>query len=156
MSTHWSKVLEVHRFWLISKGYTERALDSAEPDGMFFHRLKDAITVAATNTLWTYRLEAFPVEIAGYFNNKMVNFQFNYTLDPAKQGLFLSSMKAILDDIAIDYPIFGNTRGELPPAPMVYKQLLTLASNIVLHRIAEAAGKKVEKGTGKRHLKRKL
>src|SRR5882762_8691922 len=107
LKTHWAKVLDVHKAWLVSKGYTEKLLDSREPEGRLIERLKASITEAVANTLWVYRLEQFQIEISGRFDKKRdtVKFQFQYRLDPTMQRLSLVAMKASLGETMIEYPI---------------------------------------------------
>lgn len=136
LKTHWAKVLDVHTDWLISKGYTEKLLDSTEQQGQFVERLRSSIIEAVTSTVMTYRLEQFSIELAGLFEKKdTVKFMFNYGLDPASQRLTLSSMKATLADTSIEYPIFRNTERELPPADLVYNQLILYSKQMLLQQM---------------------
>lgn len=142
LKTHWTRVFEVHEDLLRSKGYTEKMLDSREPEGKFMERLKESIEQAVKNTVWVYRLEQFQIEITGQFNNKRdrVHFQFNYTMDPAGRHLLLSTMKATLDEMVMEYPI--HTERDLLPAPVVHQQLSRLNNNLLLHRLKETTGQK--------------
>jgi hypothetical protein len=154
LKTHWTKVLEVHRDWLASKGYTEQLLQSRDREGIFLERLKELITQAVANTLWLYRTEQFQIEITGHFERgkDRVKFEFHYALDPGGQKLLLTSLRATLDGMMADYPIARNTPHELPPAPIVYQQLATLNNNVLLHRLKNAAHlDKDSKKNKKRH-----
>ncbi|HVU97748.1 MAG TPA: hypothetical protein VHE34_21135 [Puia sp.] len=137
IQTHWSKVLAMHTDWLISKGYTERMLESGEPDGRLKERIKEGITQAVQNTIWIYRLEEFDVETVGRFKEKedTVVFRFSYQLDPAGGRLWLTSIKANLDATSLEYLIERNTPGQLPAASTVHKQLLAIQQNALLSRL---------------------
>jgi hypothetical protein len=139
LQTHWQKVLDVHADWLLSKGYSERLLDSAETEGTLITRLKDAIQQAVIHSLWVHQVEQFSIETIGLFAQKEdeVRFQFHYELDPTRLRLHLTSMKATLDEVSIDVLIERNRPADLLPAGLVHRQLETLGKTILLNKVIE-------------------
>jgi hypothetical protein len=121
LETLFTRILREHCEWLFLKGYTEDQLGTTNTKDSLSGRLKAEMTRVGSLRLWDYAVEPFDLAVQGDYGRKKeaITYTFHYTYDATVVRFNLEKMTAVMDDQALSFPIWRNTRHELPASEKV-------------------------------------
>jgi hypothetical protein len=121
LETLFTRILREHAEWLFVKGYNGDEPGTTNTKNLLTDRLKGEMTRVGSLRLWEYAVEPFDLTIQGDYGRKKdaITYTFHYTYDAALVRFNLVKMTAVMDDQTLSFPIWRNTRHELPASEKV-------------------------------------